>query len=110
MESCLHTNLVEHLNAEIGLRTVSDVDSAKLWLRTSFFYQRLPKNPAHYSIGKQEDLSWQDCMGELVVNTITRLEDSGLVKYSQDGKTLEATEYGEIMNKVSRSSERHTPC
>lgn len=29
LESCLHANLSEHLNSEIGLGTITDLDSAK---------------------------------------------------------------------------------
>lgn len=53
LESCLHLNLTEHINSEIGLGTITDVDSAKEWLRNSFFYQRLQKNPKHYSLDKE---------------------------------------------------------
>jgi ATP-dependent DNA helicase HFM1/MER3 len=100
VESCLHTNLIEHLNAEIGLRTVSNVDSAKHWLRTSFFFQRLQRNPAHYSAGLQAGQSWQDWLDTLVCTTVKTLQESGLVSLSEDGKSLLATELGEIMNKV----------
>ncbi|MCJ1314576.1 Sec63 [Agyrium rufum] len=48
LESCLHLNLIEHLNAEISLRTVSDLMSAKKWLSGTFLSVRLGLNPAHY--------------------------------------------------------------
>lgn len=44
----LHTNLVEHLNAEIVLHTISDVDMALDWIRSTFLYIRALKNPKHY--------------------------------------------------------------
>lgn len=50
-ESCgfsLHTNLVEHLNAEIVLHTISDVNMALDWIRSTFLYIRALKNPKHY--------------------------------------------------------------
>ncbi|NXL86071.1 HFM1 helicase, partial [Alectura lathami] len=44
----LHRHLVEHLNAEIALQTVTDVTVALEWIRSTFLYIRALKNPTHY--------------------------------------------------------------
>lgn len=44
----LHSHLVEHLNAEIVLGTISDVNMALDWIRSTFLYIRTLKNPTHY--------------------------------------------------------------
>ncbi len=46
----LHRNLVEHLNAEIVLETISDVSVALEWVRSTFLYIRVMKNPKHYGL------------------------------------------------------------
>jgi uncharacterized membrane protein YciS (DUF1049 family) len=43
-------SIVEHLNAEVVLLTVSDVGLAIDWLKCSFLYVRIKKNPQHYHI------------------------------------------------------------
>uniref|UniRef100_A0A3P8T828 Probable ATP-dependent DNA helicase HFM1 n=1 Tax=Amphiprion percula TaxID=161767 RepID=A0A3P8T828_AMPPE len=48
IESSLHSHLVEHLNAEIVLQTISDVNMALDWIRSTFLYIRALKNPTHY--------------------------------------------------------------
>ncbi|NXP81459.1 HFM1 helicase, partial [Ramphastos sulfuratus] len=48
IESSLHRHLVEHLNAEIVLHTVTDVTVALEWIRSTFLYIRALKNPSHY--------------------------------------------------------------
>uniref|UniRef100_A0A3B4ZIL6 Probable ATP-dependent DNA helicase HFM1 n=1 Tax=Stegastes partitus TaxID=144197 RepID=A0A3B4ZIL6_9TELE len=48
IESSLHAHLVEHLNAEIVLQTISDVNMALDWIRSTFLYIRALKNPTHY--------------------------------------------------------------
>lgn len=58
LESCLHLNLIEHLNAEIGLGCVSDVPSAIKWLASTFLFVRLRRNPGHYKL--QEGASQDD--------------------------------------------------
>ncbi|XP_031410613.1 probable ATP-dependent DNA helicase HFM1 isoform X3 [Meleagris gallopavo] len=50
IESSLHKHLVEHLNAEIALRTVTDVTVALEWIRSTFLYIRALKNPTHYGL------------------------------------------------------------
>lgn len=40
IETNLHENLVEHLNAEIVLETVANLGDAMTWLRSTFFYVR----------------------------------------------------------------------
>lgn len=50
IESNLHRHLTEHLNAEIVLRTITDLDVAMRWLSSTFLYLRARKNPKHYGI------------------------------------------------------------
>ena len=103
LESSLHLNLSEHLNSEIGLGTIFDVDSAKKWLHSSFFSRRIQKNPRHYSLGKEDNQSWEDRVDDLVMQSITNLQKTELVKYAAGGDAgLRSTEYGDIMSKVGR--------
>ena len=44
----LHKNLIEHLNAEIVLNTITDVSIALEWLKSTFLYIRILKNPTYY--------------------------------------------------------------
>ena len=44
----LHHHLIEHLNAEIVLNTITDVSIALEWLKSTFLYIRILKNPMYY--------------------------------------------------------------
>lgn len=113
LESCLHRNLTEHINSEIGMGTITDLDSAKGWLRGSFFYQRVRKNPRHYAIGDDDQsLSWQDRMDNLVLSSIKNLQENQLIEEKEDSATnqLVSTEYGEIMSKVNPFSVHVSRC
>ena len=46
----LHQHLIEHLNAEIVLGTITDVSVSLEWLRSTFLYIRVNKNPKHYGL------------------------------------------------------------
>ncbi|KAI0822838.1 P-loop containing nucleoside triphosphate hydrolase protein [Trametes gibbosa] len=98
LESSLHLHLPEHLNSEIALGTITDMESAKEWLHNSFLYRRLQKNPGHYDIKKEGDRSWEERMGDLVGDSVKTLKKAEMVK-SDEGDALSSTEYGDIMSK-----------
>lgn len=101
LESCLHLNLSEHVNSEIGLGTITNVDSAKEWLRNSFLFQRIQKNPRNYAINKESNQTWQERIDELVLHSIKTLKDSQLLECDEESGNLRSTEYGDIMSKVT---------
>ncbi|EXJ81563.1 hypothetical protein A1O1_07627 [Capronia coronata CBS 617.96] len=95
LESCLHQNLIEHLNAEIGLGTVRDLDTAKQWLAGTFMYVRVMKNPSHYKLREGVDHDSEDELLELLCEqNISLLRDAGFI--NQDPR-LTSTAYGEAM-------------
>ncbi|KAK1236425.1 ATP-dependent DNA helicase MER3, partial [Marasmius sp. AFHP31] len=100
VESSLQNNLAEHLNSEIGLGTITNVTSAKDWLKQSFLYQRIQKNPAHYSMNKDANQSWEEKMDGIVTEGVDSLRKSELIDEADDGdETLQSTEFGDIMSK-----------
>lgn len=62
VESHLHKHLAEHLNSEIVLSTISNIDNAMEWIRSTFFYVRAMRNPKNYDLpidGSQDQLEAQ---------------------------------------------------
>ncbi|XP_042146188.1 probable ATP-dependent DNA helicase HFM1 [Ixodes scapularis] len=98
MESSLHRSLVEHLNAEIVLRTVRDLAGCVTWAKSTFFYVRLRKNPAHYGqprgLGEQ---GAQDKLHELCRESVTALVRASLATLDADSGCLEPTGAGRLM-------------
>ena len=130
IESNLHLNFVEHLNAEIRLGTIADgmphqkqpesqnatVNGALNWLRATFLFVRIQKNPTRYGIasaatpsalehhlqglngGKLAALA--NFHAELCMRELKRLADASLVV--MDGDTnLSCTPNGISMAKYS---------
>ncbi|KAJ1675795.1 activating signal cointegrator 1 complex subunit 3 [Spiromyces aspiralis] len=80
IESRFAQNLVDNLNAEITLGTVTNTDEAVAWLSYTYMYIRMRKNPLMYGIGREE-LADDPLLGqrrrELVVSAareLTRLQ------------------------------------
>ena len=95
LESCLHLNLIDHLNAEIGLGTIYDLYTAKRWLAGTFLYVRLGLNPEHYKLDG-------DAVAQSVDNRIESIcrRDLELLANTQlviSGDRLKATEFGDAM-------------
>ncbi|KAK9389709.1 Sec63 Brl domain-containing protein [Lipomyces mesembrius] len=97
VESCLHNHLVEHLNAEVCLKTINDIESAKGWLRSTFLYVRMKKNPSQYNIGiTGPSKTIEDSLDQLCTENIARLQISKIVETS-DRNELVSTIYGRSM-------------
>ncbi|PIL24262.1 hypothetical protein GSI_14015 [Ganoderma sinense ZZ0214-1] len=99
LESSLHLGLPDHLNSEVALGTITDTETAKEWLRRSFLYRRLQKNPAHYDFKQEGNKTWQEKMDELVMESITTLTQADLVVLDAEDTSLSSTDYGDIMSK-----------
>ena len=98
LESSLHTNLAEHLNSEIGLGTIKNMESAKEWICHSFMFRRFTQNPQRYMSQEQP---WKDGLDSMISTCIDKLKDAQLLTFVEGRSgTLRSTEFGEIMSKV----------
>ncbi|KAJ5082947.1 hypothetical protein N7532_011990 [Penicillium argentinense] len=94
LESCLHLNLIDHLNAEIGLGNVTDLESATRWLAGTFLFVRLRRNPTYYKL--KEGASQEDedkLLRQICERDISLLQECGLVERER----LCSTQFGDAM-------------
>lgn len=95
LESKLHLNLVDHLNAEICLGTIWDLPSARKWLTGTFLFVRLQQNPNHYKLeGATCRQSTTSQVDEICSRDITLLQQTSLVS---DQEHFRCTEFGLAM-------------
>ena len=82
-------------NAEIGLGTVFDIESAKKWLAGTFLYVRLGKNPGHYKFDKESNSQGlDDCIEAICQKDLDLLQATNLV---QTDEKLKCTAFGDAM-------------
>ena len=86
IESRLAGELDAHLNAEIALGVVDDIEDVMGWLETTFYYARAASAPEHY-----DD---PDSLRDRVSATLERLVDGGFV--DQSGLEIEPTTLGRL--------------
>jgi ATP-dependent DNA helicase HFM1/MER3 len=95
LESKLHVGLIEHLNAEIGLGTIRDLDSARNWLAKTFMYVRIKKNPAFYKLeGARSGQDLDEQLDDICLRDLRLLQESQLVSEEHNYK---CTDFGEAM-------------
>lgn len=85
IESTLHDNLGDALNAAIVSRTVNSMQDAVEWLTWFYFYRRLPQNPNYYSLAGISDEQMSEFVSVLTENTVDELVKAGLVEQHEDG-------------------------
>ncbi|XP_054547695.1 probable ATP-dependent DNA helicase HFM1 isoform X2 [Talpa occidentalis] len=97
VESSLHRHLIEHLNAEIVLHTITDVNVALEWIRSTLLYIRALKNPSHYGFvsGLNKD-GIEAKLQELCLKNLNDLSSLDLIKMDED-VNFKPTEAGRLM-------------
>ncbi|KAI9015488.1 hypothetical protein DFJ74DRAFT_680316 [Hyaloraphidium curvatum] len=100
IESSLHESLIEHINAEVVLGTVTDLTLAVKWLKATFLFIRAKANPGHYRFKTKlpDHMPVEQRLESLALKDLEKLEQHQFVKL-RDGKMLESTELGPIMAK-----------
>jgi replicative superfamily II helicase len=88
IESHLAAELDAHLNAEVAMGTIDDLDDVLSWLETTFYYVRAQSRPQEYAF---------DGLRDRVRETLESLVDRGFV--SMDGLGVEATSLGRLASK-----------
>lgn len=97
VDSHLHENMVEHLNSEIVLQTVSNEVVAMQWLKSTYLYVRMCKNPEKY--GMQPGCSISEIDSKLdskCKSEIENLLNAKLIERDRNFRLL-ATENGKAM-------------
>ncbi|MFB6157950.1 MAG: DEAD/DEAH box helicase [Haloferacaceae archaeon] len=86
IESRLAADLDAHLNAEIAMGTVDDIDDVMDWLETTYFYTRATAAPERYDLGD---------LRERVRGVLESLVDRGFVDLGDD-LSVAATPLGRL--------------
>ena len=100
VESYLHQNLIEHLNAEVVLGTIEEVAVALKWIKSTFLYVRVRRNPAHYLGGENTELS-EDCLDiklqEMCLKDLELLSEAELIRLNSNSRFISPTPLGRLM-------------
>ena len=76
VESCLHEQLHDHLNAEVVAGTITSLQDGVDFLTWTYFYRRLTRNPAYYHLEEADDAAVATYLSEMVEGTLTDLQNA----------------------------------
>eukprot|EP00887_Chlorella_sp_A99_P000213 scaffold13.g213.t1 len=99
IESQFTRGLVDHLNAEIVLGTVTNVREASQWLSYTYLYTRMTQNPLSYGIGWEElsaDPRLDGHRRKLITEAARQLEASKMARFDERSGNLYVTELGRV--------------
>ncbi|KAH9907224.1 P-loop containing nucleoside triphosphate hydrolase protein [Xylariomycetidae sp. FL2044] len=103
LESTLHENLIEHLNSEIGLGTIQNMETARRWIGGTFLSVRVRQSPHLYKLENVHDSSHADeQMAEWCERDVSLLREAKLVSTQTP---LTCTDYGIAMSRYMVSFE-----
>lgn len=98
LESMLYKSLLEHMNAEIVLATIRNVDEAVKWVKSTFLYKRILKNPTGYGLPKRSSAGEIECdIRQMCNKELAKLKKYKLVENASSFGTIAATKLGEVM-------------
>ena len=99
IESKFSRKLVDNLNAEIGLGTVTSIPEAVQWLGYSYLFVRMQRNPLTYGIGWTEirdDPQLVQRRRKLAIDAARILQQSQMIIFNETTEELRAKDVGRI--------------
>ncbi|XP_012081222.3 DExH-box ATP-dependent RNA helicase DExH17 [Jatropha curcas] len=100
VESQLLSCVTEHLTAEIVQLTVSDIARAIEWMKCSYLYVRMKKNPEKYGVRKGISRDRiEKHLQEISVKKVNELSQQQMIWAGEDGFLLKPLEPGRLMTK-----------
>ena len=99
IESAFIDGMVDNLNAEVVLGTVTNVSEAVRWLGYSYLHVRMRSNPLHYGMrweDAQDDPGLTSRRRELVCEAARQLDRARMVRYDSRSGNLYQTEQGRV--------------
>ncbi|KAI3768772.1 hypothetical protein L2E82_19605 [Cichorium intybus] len=100
VESQLLSCVTEHLVAEVVQLTVPDITRAIEWMKCSYLYVRMKKNPQNYALKKGlSGTHIEKHIQEVCVQKVKELSDYQMIWTDEDGFILKPLEPGRLMTK-----------
>lgn len=99
IESRFSKHLVDNLNAEIGLGTVTSIPEAVTWLGYSYLFVRMQRNPFTYGIDWAEirdDPSLVQRRRQLVIQAARTLQKNQMIIFNETTEELRSKDVGRI--------------
>lgn len=88
VESSLHQQLEDHLNAEIATGTIESKQECIDYLTWTFFLRRLMQNPSYYGLEATDPDSISSFLWSLIDKSLKKLQDCGCIEIDDETEAI----------------------
>ncbi|KAI0033767.1 Sec63-domain-containing protein [Vararia minispora EC-137] len=102
IESQFTKGMIDAMNAEIALGTVSNVQEGVTWLGYTYLFVRMSKNPTFYGMSREEVIgnpSLANKRALLVTEAARRLAEAQMINYDMSTESFTITDLGRLAAK-----------
>ncbi|VDB97030.1 unnamed protein product [Peniophora sp. CBMAI 1063] len=102
IESQFTKGMIDAMNAEIALGTVSNVDEGVRWLGYTYLFVRMRKNPFFYGMSRDvvvDDPTLGSKRSQLVIEAARRLSQARMINFEQESGSFTITDLGRLAAK-----------
>lgn len=99
IESRFLNHLKDSLNAEISLGTVNSIQDALMWLKYTYFYVRLPKDPLFYGFSMDEvknSAAITENLTKRIVEAAKGIHSCRMIRFDEKNSNMAITAIGRI--------------
>ena len=98
VESQLLDKLVETLNTEVSQNVICGVSQAINWLKGTFFFSRVKKNPRYYGMQGKTEHQMDSYLTSHVMRSLKMLNQEGLISLEENGMKVSPLPSSHIMS------------
>eukprot|EP00554_Chaetoceros_debilis_P010508 CAMPEP_0194110528 /NCGR_PEP_ID=MMETSP0150-20130528/9767_1 /TAXON_ID=122233 /ORGANISM="Chaetoceros debilis, Strain MM31A-1" /LENGTH=1867 /DNA_ID=CAMNT_0038799741 /DNA_START=175 /DNA_END=5775 /DNA_ORIENTATION=- len=99
VESQLLKNLIETLNTEISQCVIKNVQEAIDWLKGTFFFLRVRKNPRHYGLFGKSEQELETYLLQQCTDSLQNLHINKLIELGDQGKSIVPRKASHVMSR-----------
>jgi ATP-dependent DNA helicase HFM1/MER3 len=98
VESFLLSQLTETLNTEVSQRVITTIQGALDWLKGTFFFHCIRRNPGHYGLSKENEEDREEYLMKRCLESLQALHNSKIIRIQDDMIHMTAESASHVMN------------
>jgi len=98
VESQLLQNLVEILNTEVSQKVITNISEAIDWLKNTFFFSRVRKNPLYYGMQGKTEQEMDTYLMSHVMKTLAELDEYKVISMNTNGLDVQPLPGSHVMS------------
>jgi len=98
VESKLLSQLTETLNTEVSQRVLRNVKQATDWLKGTFFFNCIRRNPGHYGLFNKTEQERESYLMKRCLQSLQELHNANIIKIHEVTMSLSPEDASHVMN------------